>query len=57
MISTKENKMCIYCAKWFPEEEMWSLKNKLYCRKCYPTVYENVSNLPWNKGKPPTEWK
>lgn len=47
-----DRKMCLYCAKWFPEEEMREIKKNPYCNRCYPEVYENVKNLPWNKNKP-----
>lgn len=56
MIISK-NEMCLYCAKWYPKEEMRMLLGDYFCKRCYPDVYDNVSTLPWNKGKPPSEWK
>lgn len=52
----ESKKMCLYCAKWHPEKELWVLLGEHYCSKCYPEVYDNVKNLPWNRGKPCAEW-
>jgi ribosomal protein S27AE len=50
-------KMCTYCAKWFPEEQMKQLpndernKDNRYCPKCYPEVLSAHNNLPWNRQR------
>ncbi|MDQ1005352.1 hypothetical protein QFZ28_005930 [Neobacillus niacini] len=48
-----EKRMCIYCAKWFPESEMQQLPKKeydnWYCTKCFPEVMAAYWKLPWNR--------
>jgi hydrogenase maturation factor HypF (carbamoyltransferase family) len=54
----KEREMCTYCGKWFETNimktlpENWTRHPFPYCPKCYPGVYQDASNLPWNKHKP-----
>lgn len=48
------NKMCSYCAKWFPEEVMRQIPDEYdnwYCPDCYPVVLKANWNLPWNRGR------
>jgi hypothetical protein len=49
-----DNKMCTYCAKWFPVNHMRQLPkmeyNNYYCPDCYPEVIEEYWKLPWNRN-------
>lgn len=52
----EKRKMCIYCGRWYPADQVKPIpeddqKGNEYCIHHWEEVRREIKNLPWNRNK------